>query len=86
MVFEDVTKKEVEKYFKARYSFEDDTKTLRGGLNDTKKSLSKVMQVKPKTLNDAFKSWKKKIEGSDEEDDSAEVLEIVEAINKPKTV
>jgi hypothetical protein len=80
MILEEPTRKEIERYFKARYDFEEATKDQRGGLNDVKKTLSKVMQVKPRTLNDAYKSWKKKCSGETEEDDTAEVTLIVSAV------
>lgn len=83
MVLENVTKQELLKYFKTRYDFEESTKTSRGGLNDFKKRLSKVMQIKPKDVNEAYKMWKQKCEGEDIEDNSAIVLEIVEAVLVP---
>lgn len=77
MVLDERNINQVEEYFRERYDFEDRVKTERSGFNDLKKRIAEVLGVKPKDINDAYRSWKKKRQG---EDNSDIVVEIVESI------
>jgi hypothetical protein len=72
--------KEVEKYFRERYDFEEANHDKLTGFNNVKKYLAKIMKVKGKDIQAAYRRWKEINSG--EEDNSIVIDEIVNNIIK----